>query len=292
MNFNHLEYAAAAAKYGSISRAAQQLFLSQPYLSSMINSLERELGYKIFNRTSAGLTLTPEGERFLASAQLILLELKKIREIGSQAEEKQLNISSYYSTLVMDKFLQFRASAEKQLADKIKEMGNEEVMQSVMAGESSLGIVFYAEERAKRYQNMAQEMGLSMRELFIPLKLYAIMGENHPLASRESIDFEELGRHPHVSYDDASSMRYLDFLNISRSAKLLEVSDRGSFYDALQSGEYLAVMAFRRNASRRPGLVMVPFSGKDRYLLSSYVTGKNYRLTERERKFLRFLQGA
>ena len=95
-----------------------------------------------------------------------------------------------------------------------------------------------------------------------------------------------------MSYDDASSMRYLDFLNISRSAKLLEVSDRGSFYDALQSGEYLAVMAFRRNASRRPGLVMVPFSGKDRYLLSSYVTGKNYRLTERERKFLRFLQGA
>ena len=80
MNFNHLEYAAAAAKYGSISRAAQQLFLSQPYLSSMINGLERELGYKIFNRTPAGLTLTPEGERFLASAQLILLELKKIRE--------------------------------------------------------------------------------------------------------------------------------------------------------------------------------------------------------------------
>ena len=81
MNFNHLEYAVAVAKSGSISKAAQRLFLSQPYLSGMIKGLEEELGYRIFERNKAGVELTELGEEFIKSAKLILLELQKIREL-------------------------------------------------------------------------------------------------------------------------------------------------------------------------------------------------------------------
>lgn len=107
MNFNHLEYAVAVAKAGSIRKASQNLYMSQPYLSSMIKGLEEELGYRIFNRTASGITLTREGEEFIRSAKMILLELKKIREINKDKEERQLNISCYYATYIMGKFLKF-----------------------------------------------------------------------------------------------------------------------------------------------------------------------------------------
>lgn len=47
MNFTHLEYAVEVAKQGSISRAAQELFVPQPYLSNTIKKLEEELGFPI-----------------------------------------------------------------------------------------------------------------------------------------------------------------------------------------------------------------------------------------------------
>lgn len=107
MNFNHLEYALAVAKYGSISKASQNLFMSQPYLSSMIKNLEAEVGYQIFDRTSSGIVLTKEGEQFMKSARIILLELKKMKELNTGGEEKQLNISCYYATFIMEMFLKF-----------------------------------------------------------------------------------------------------------------------------------------------------------------------------------------
>ena len=78
MNFTHLEYAVTVAKHGSISRAAQELFVSQPYLSSMIKKLEEELGFPIFHRSRNGISLTATGQAFISSACRILLELHKL----------------------------------------------------------------------------------------------------------------------------------------------------------------------------------------------------------------------
>lgn len=290
MNFNHLEYAIAVAKCGSISKASRSLFMSQPYLSGMIKGLEEELGYQIFERTPSGITLTEEGDVFIKSAQTILLELKKMRELNLDKEDRPLNISSYYATYIMDMFLRFRNISSRKYSDKIKEMGTHEVLESVLSGDSSLGIIFYAQEKAKKYEASAKEMGLCFHELFKPMTVYAIMSPTHPLASLSEIPIQKLEKYPYVSYDDESSKQYLlNALGIANHPQLLEVSDRGSFYDALSSGEYLSVMAFREKAAQN-GYVLVPFKEKKLSLLSSYITANHYKLTKREKDFLRFLQ--
>lgn len=289
MNFNHLEYAIAVSKHGSISRAAQYLFLSQPYLSSMIKSLEEELGYKIFERTSSGITLTPEGEMFIRSARRILRELETIRRLPLSGEEQGLNIASYYATYIMDMFLKFRTKSPSKLPDKIKEMGNREVIEAIAADDSPLGIIFYADERRTQYQKMIEEFGLQLRELLPPMETYVICAPPHPLASAEGISIEELKQYPYVSYDDPSSRRYLSLLGIENHPQLLEVSDRGSFYDALKSGRYLSVMAYH-NLPDTSDITVLPFLGKKKYLLSGYITARDHRLTKREREFLRYLK--
>ncbi len=288
MNFNHLEYAIAVSKYGSISKTAEKLYMSQPYLSGMLKSLEEELGYRIFDRKKSGVELTPQGEQFIKSAQLILLELKRIREIND-VKEKALNISCYYTSYVMKRFLKFKNTSKLKLPDKIKEMGNREVMESVMSGESTLGIVFYASDKQDKYKQMAVEMGLKMRELFKPMPMYAILSGKHPLAGKESICTSDLVRFPYVSYDDASSQLFLKFLGIEHHKDLLEVSDRGSFYDALISGGYLSVMAYREIPANKD-LVLIPITDRELLLSSSYVAGCNYKLTKREQEFLKFIR--
>lgn len=289
MNFNHLEYALAVAKYGSISKAYQNLFMSQPYLSSMIKNLEAEVGYQIFDRTSSGIVLTKEGEQFMKSARIILLELKKMKELNIGGEEKQLNISCYYATFIMEMFLKFCNAAQNKLPDKIKEMGNEEVMESVLAGESTMGIIFYAQKKQDIYEAMAKEYGLYMKELIKPMNTYVVLSKCHPLAVHAALSIRDLNTYPYVSYDDASSKKYLKLLGIEDHPLLLEVSDRGSFYDALKSGQYLSVMAFR-SAPEQEWLTILPFRDKKLLLNSSYVTAPNHQLTRREKAFLSFVK--
>ena len=58
MNLNHLEYLITVAENGSINRAAQALYVSQPYLSGVIKSVEEELGFPVFMLTSTGVEPT------------------------------------------------------------------------------------------------------------------------------------------------------------------------------------------------------------------------------------------
>ena len=63
MNVIYLKYAVAVAKAGSLNKAAEELFVAQPNLSRAIKELEKELGTVIFERTSKGISLTPDGEK-------------------------------------------------------------------------------------------------------------------------------------------------------------------------------------------------------------------------------------
>lgn len=72
MNSTVYEYALSVAKHRSISKAAQELCITQPALTKSLNRLEAELGTKLFNRSSHPITVTPSGEKFLEKAIQIL----------------------------------------------------------------------------------------------------------------------------------------------------------------------------------------------------------------------------
>lgn len=72
MQIKQLEYARTIAETGSITQAAQKLFISQQALSETLKLLEAELGFQIFKRSNKGVTPTAEGERFLQDLEIIL----------------------------------------------------------------------------------------------------------------------------------------------------------------------------------------------------------------------------
>lgn len=74
MDFKQIEDFIAIINSGSFSRAAENLYMSQPSLSKQIKALEVELGVALFDRRTKGCYLTPAGELFLAFAQQVRKE--------------------------------------------------------------------------------------------------------------------------------------------------------------------------------------------------------------------------
>ena len=103
MTLQQLRYVTTVADTGTISRAAQQFYISQPSLTNAIRELEQEVGLTIFHRTNRGVALTPEGEEFLGYARQVLAQIELIEEkyLGSAPVKHQFCVSAqHYSFAV------------------------------------------------------------------------------------------------------------------------------------------------------------------------------------------------
>lgn len=86
MELRHLRYFTSVAALGSVSRAAEKLFIAQPALSAQIRQLEEEVGAALFVRLPRGVRLTPAGESFLEDATAILA---RTQQATVRARERQ-----------------------------------------------------------------------------------------------------------------------------------------------------------------------------------------------------------
>ena len=72
MTLQQLKYVITVANTGTITEAANRLFISQPSLTNAIHELEKEMNITIFNRTNKGISISKEGEDFLGYARQVL----------------------------------------------------------------------------------------------------------------------------------------------------------------------------------------------------------------------------
>lgn len=110
MNSKKLKYIITIAELKSISKAANELFISQPSLSSILSNLENELGVTLFNRSTSPLSLTYAGEKYVKAAKEILAlesNLKKeLFDISSMKKGKlTIGIPGVRGTHVLPKIL-------------------------------------------------------------------------------------------------------------------------------------------------------------------------------------------
>ncbi len=106
MDIKQFEYVITIAESGSLSLAAERLFLSQPNLSKFLTKLENELGTKLFIRTSFGTKLTKSGEIYVDSAQKIMQQYRraqnKINDIQNlEAGRVDFGISTYRGSFLL-----------------------------------------------------------------------------------------------------------------------------------------------------------------------------------------------
>ena len=96
MNYSHLELILAIADAGSISEAAENLFVSQPFLSSSLKRIEDEIGTPLFRRSKLGVEPTPFGHEYLTRARQISDQINTLSNLykDNQVPHLELNIGS------------------------------------------------------------------------------------------------------------------------------------------------------------------------------------------------------
>jgi len=82
MNTKQIEYILELVKTKNFNRASENLFISQPTMTYQINSVEEEIGFRLFDRTGKGASLTPAGEQFIVTLQDINSQLKRAIDQG------------------------------------------------------------------------------------------------------------------------------------------------------------------------------------------------------------------
>ena len=80
MTLTQLHYLMVIAETNSLNKAAEQLYMSQPSLTSAMKELERELGITLFYRSGRGVTLTGDGAEFLLYAKQLYGQYENILE--------------------------------------------------------------------------------------------------------------------------------------------------------------------------------------------------------------------
>ena len=81
MNFSHIKYVVEVENTGSITKAANNLYMGQPNLSKAIKELEAEIGITIFKRTAKGVEPTKKGAEFLKYAKTILSQINELESL-------------------------------------------------------------------------------------------------------------------------------------------------------------------------------------------------------------------
>ncbi len=99
MNIQQLRYVVAIANSGTFREAAEKMYVSQPSLSISVRDLEKELGFKIFRRTSSGTFLTRRGMEFYEKAQELVKGFDVFKISMPILRKKRMNFPLPASTM-------------------------------------------------------------------------------------------------------------------------------------------------------------------------------------------------
>lgn len=192
MDLRQLEYFVVCTEKGSLTRAAEALYTTQPHVSQVIRSLEQELGVKLFRRTGAGVTLTPAGERIRFYALSALKNTALIREVSAEGERAGLRIAANPSSRLAQRAGEFFRSRGEADADfEYTECGIEQMMERLAQQQYDLGFLFLPSDRLPAFSHMAARSRLVYQELK-KSDLVVHCGPKGPFFGRERIDPTEL----------------------------------------------------------------------------------------------------
>ncbi|MDP6969469.1 MAG: LysR substrate-binding domain-containing protein [Gammaproteobacteria bacterium] len=134
MNLRHMEAFRAVMLTGSVSQAANQLFKSQPAVSMMISSLEKDIGFQLFERRKKRLYPTPEANYVYHEVEAIFTRINDVSQTVKDIQNKQYGFlrigsmpgpSSFFMTDLIADFLEqhpkVRASLQTRTSEDVKE---------------------------------------------------------------------------------------------------------------------------------------------------------------------------
>ncbi|MFP6848133.1 MAG: LysR family transcriptional regulator [Pseudomonas sp.] len=192
MTLRQIRHFIAVAETGSISAAAQAVFISQSTLTLAIQQLEEEIGVSLFNRHAKGMSLTHQGHQFLRQAHLILATVDNAKRSLQQSTDQVAGsltigvtslVAGYYLADLITRFQR----AYPNVQTRVVEDERPYIEHLLVSGEIDVGVLILS-NLEDRHALQTEVLTHSPHRLWLPAR--------HPLLEHDSISLADIAREP------------------------------------------------------------------------------------------------
>lgn len=278
MTLLQLNYVLKIAETGSMNKAAEQLFISQPALTSAVKELEKELGISLFNRTSRGIVLTVEGEDFLVYARQIMQDCEVLKDRCSATNRKRrFAVSTQHYSFVDKAFVEtVKAFDTLNFEFALRETKTLHVIRDVGELRSEIGVLFMSDYNQKVIRRHLEKYELEFHKL-IDCQACVYLWRGHPLASRESINWEDLKDYPCLTFEQgtsSSSFYSEEILTEKNYDRLIYTNDRATNLNLMVGlNAYMLCSGIICEELNGSDYVAIPYAGDEENINSTMEIG-------------------
>lgn len=238
MTIVQLKYFIEVTKQGSINKAAEALFISQPSLSNALKDLEFELSTELLTRTPKGISLTKDGAEFLGYARQVMeqIGLLEQRWKDKKPSRKLCSISTQHYAFAINAFVNMvKKSDAEEYEYTLREARTYEIVEDVSNLRSEVGILYLNNYNRQVIEKLLKENNLKFHPLFAA-RPHIFISKHNPLAKRESVTLEDLKEFPRLSFEQGEFNSFYfseEILSTEYSKKDIRVGDRATIFNLM-----------------------------------------------------------
>jgi DNA-binding transcriptional LysR family regulator len=238
MTLQQLHYIITIAQAGSLSKAAECLYIAQPSLTSAVQEVEKELGITLFYRSGRGVSLTNDGTEFLLSARQLYQQYEDLMEkyTGNQNYKKKFGVSTQHYSFAVKAFVELvKGFDTSEYEFAIRETKTMEVIQDVGNLRSEVGILYLSDFNRAAIGKLLKNYNMEYHHL-MDCQAYVYLWSGHPLAKCSSISFQQLKGYPCLSFEQGEGGSFYfaeEILSTREYTRIIKANDRATMLNLM-----------------------------------------------------------
>ncbi|GAA2907265.1 DNA-binding transcriptional LysR family regulator [Microbacterium keratanolyticum] len=290
LTLQQLRYFIEVAAEGSISAAADLLYVAQPTMSAAMKDLEARVGRALLVRSARGVTLTVDGTEFLGYARQVVeqVALLEQRYLGRPPSRRLLGVSAQHYSFAVDAFVRVvKAIGAAEYEFSLRETRTWDIIEDVRTLRSEIGILYRNEFNGRVIDKLLRDAGLVFHPLFLA-EPHIFISRGNPLASRAHVTLDDLADLPRLTFDQgANNSFYLseEILSTLSSAQEIRVSDRATIFNLMIGLNGYTISTGIISDELDPEIVAIPLAVDERIEIG-WIDHAAIPLTEQAQRYL------
>lgn len=289
IEFKQIEYFEAVSRLKSYTKAAKELFITQPSITVAIRKLEEELGVKLIERDNKSLYLTEAGEIFLIHAKEVLDKMKETTRIMADIQSNNKKILKFAFPPAMGAWLWSEiypnfTNKYPNIDIEIEDLGTKEIIDAIKEGKIELGFGVLDMVEDKDLETMFVKKG----------EIKVLINSNHRYKDLEKIPIEFLCDETYIQYKRNKTFiekRILEeFKSYQINPSIMYVKEQSSAYDLVSKchgfaatlDDSISILKNNTNIISKPLKESI-------YFHSGLIWSKDKYLSEAARDFIKFI---
>ena len=301
MTIQQLKYIITISENGSLNKAAEVLFITQPSLTSAVRELEKELGITLFNRGGKGVTLTNDGTEFLQYARQVVAQYDRLLEKYGRSGtlRKKFGISTQHYAFAVKSFVEMVKQFDTDEYEfAVRETKTSEVIEDVTTGKSEVGILYLSDFNRKAIGKFLKTNQLEFHPL-IQCEPYVYLWKGHPLAKQKSIRLAELRDYPCLSFEQGPGGSFYfaeEILSTYDYIRTIKATDRATMLNLMVGlNGYTLCSGIICEELNGPDYVAIAFEAEEEEIAAGrmeigYIVKQNMILSKLAEQYIRELE--